>query len=104
MFHRTVAVAFFIVATSVAYAQEAFTNSLPKDGNAALKTNVPESAWLDLRQNAAPHSTTQSAPNWVESVAMVAQPTSEGSTKSVFRIRLAHPFGDYTVLFFRLFF
>jgi hypothetical protein len=104
MLSRLVASALFLSAASLSQAQEAFTNSLPKDGNGALKANVPESAWLDLRQNAAPHSTTQNAPNWVESVAMVAQATSEGAVKSVFRIRLAHPFGDYTVLFFRLFF
>jgi hypothetical protein len=104
MLHRLVALTFFIGATSLAYAQEAFTDSLPKEGDTALKANVPQSAWLDLRQNPAARSNTQSAPNWVESVAMVAQPTGESAAKSVFRIRLAHPFGDYTVLFFRLFF
>lgn len=30
--------------------------------------------------------------------------TAEGAVKSVFRIRLARPLGDYSVLFFRLFF
>lgn len=104
MLYRLVAFAFFLGAASLSHAQEAFTNSLPTNGSAALKANVPESAWLDLRQNAPTHSTTQTAPNWVESVAMVAQPNGDGPAKSVFRIRLAHPFGDYTVLFFRLFF
>ena len=104
MLSRLVAFAFFLGAASLTQAQEAFTNSLPTDGSAALKANVPESAWLDLRQNAPAHSTTQTAPNWVESVAMVAQPNGDGPAKSIFRIRLAHPFGDYTVLFFRLFF
>src|ERR1700676_1285316 len=104
MLSRLVAFAFFLGAASLTQAQEAFTNALPQDGNTALKANIPESAWLDLRQNASTHSTTQTAPNWVESVAMVAQATGDGPTKSVFRIRLAHPFGDYTVLFFRLFF
>jgi hypothetical protein len=60
---------------------------------------------LDLRQNAPTHSTTQSAPNWVESVAMVPVPaTAERATKSIFRVRVSRPPGDYSVLFFRLFF
>jgi len=64
-----------------------------------------ESAWLDLRQNAPGFATTQSAPRWVEAVTMVpAQATNGGMPKSVFRIRVTQPSGDYQVLFFRLFF
>ena len=64
----------------------------------------PEKAWLDLRQNAPVKSTTQTAPDWVESVGMDSPRVVNGVAKSVFRIRLTKPAGDYSVLFFRLFF
>src|SRR6266581_6290852 len=66
----------------------------------------PESAWLDLRQNATTNSTTQSAPNWVEAVAITSASEENGGAtqKTRFRIRVARPSGDYQVLFFRLFF
>ena len=106
MLLRIVAVAFFLGATSLAHAQEAVTGSLPWQSKAATaKSKAPESAWLDLRQNSPGQSTAQSAPDWVESVAMVPGPaTSEGDVKSVFRIRVARPAEEYAVLFFRLFF
>lgn len=104
MLFRIVAFALLLGATSLTRAQEAFTDALPKSDKAASTSKSPESAWLDLRQNIN-NSTTQSAPNWVESVAMVPVPaTSEGEAKSIFRIRVARPPGDYSVLFFRLFF
>src|SRR6266478_5267702 len=66
---------------------------------------LPQSAWLDLRQNAAAKSNTQSAPDWVEALAMTPAPsTSSAAGKTVFRIRTAHPPGDYQVLFVRLLF
>src|SRR6266436_3286967 len=66
---------------------------------------LPQSAWLDLRQNAAANSNAQSAPDWVEALAMTPAPsTSSAAGKTVFRIRTAHPPGDYQVLFFRLLF
>jgi hypothetical protein len=107
MLLRIVALAIFLGATSLALAQEAFTNALPKANKAAARSTIPESAWLDLRQNAPNNSTPQSAPEWVESVAIVPQQAAsddEKTSKSVFRIRVAKPPGDYSVLFFRLFF
>lgn len=105
MLLRIVALAFFLEATTLSQAQEAFTNSLPKEESGAYKSTLPESAWLDLRQNAPGHSGPQSAPSWVESVTMVPDQTdSEGKQRSVFRIRVSHPAGDYAVLFFRLLF
>ena len=107
MLLRIVALVIFLGATSLALAQEAVTGSLPWQNReaAAAKFQAPESAWLDLRQNAPTHATVQSAPGWVESVAMVAGPASaEGPAKSVFRIRVVKPAGEYPVLFFRLFF
>lgn len=104
MLLRIVALIFLLGATSLSQAQEAFTNALPRQDNAGLKSKAPESAWLDLRQDPR-HTTTQSAPSWVESVAMVPNQTAgDGSERSVFRIRVSHPAGDYGVLFFRLLF
>src|SRR5712692_6091387 len=103
MLLRIVALALLIRAASSAYAQEAFSNGLPKTNNATLGQSAPESAWLDLRQQPPSHSTTQSAPNWVEAVNMTPAASTNGG-KTVFRIRTAHPPGDYQVLFFRLFF
>src|SRR6266487_2519575 len=70
------------------------------------KETRPESAWLDLRQNTTASSTTQSAPSWVEAVAITSAPgeNSGATPKTSFRIRVTHPPGDYQVLFFRLFF
>jgi len=105
MLSRIVAFAVLLGATSLTQAQEAVRHSLPRQSIVPEKSTPPESAWLDLRQNAAARSTTQSAPNWVEDVTMVpGGSTAEGVVKSVFRIRVAHPPGDYSVLFFRLFF
>ncbi|HJX26202.1 MAG TPA: hypothetical protein VJ252_08605, partial [Chthoniobacterales bacterium] len=105
MLFRTVAFALALGATSFVHAQEALTEALPRPDKVAAKSKLPESAWLDLRQNAPNNSTTQTAPNWVESVAMVAgQAANEENAKSTFRIRVARPPGDYSVLFFRLFF
>src|SRR5213079_1242772 len=67
-----------IGAPSSLLAQEAFNNGLPQP---------------------------QSAPSWVDAVNMA--PTVEingASAKTIFRIRIAHPPGDYQVLYFRLFF
>jgi hypothetical protein len=102
---RIVAFVFLLGATSLTQAQEAVGNSLPRPSIVPEISTPPESAWLDLRQNAAARSATQSAPSWVEAVTMApGGSTAEGVAKSVFRIRVAHPPGDYSVLFFRLFF
>ena len=88
-------------------AQEAFTDALPAPADAATAEQpVPESAWLDLRQNAPQNSKTQNAPAWVEALTLLPAETTEGApmSKSVFRIRVTQPSPDYRVLFFRLFF
>ena len=65
----------------------------------------PESAWLDLRQNAGANSIMQSAPDWVEAVTMTpAAEVNSETSKTLFHIQLGHPSGDYKVLFFRLLF
>ena len=91
-------------------AQEAFTDALPPPidtiADPTLEQSIPESAWLDLRQNAAQNSKPQNAPAWVEALALLPAETTETApmTKSVFRIRVTQPGPDYKVLFFRLFF
>jgi hypothetical protein len=104
MLFRFVAFALFLLATPFLPAQEALTDGLPPASRAAAGQPTAPSAWLDLRQNPPGGSTTQNAPNWVESVAMVSPQVVEGVSKSVFRIRVAKPPGDYSILFFRLFF
>lgn len=85
-------------------AQQALPQNLSPAKGAQTKSAIPEKAWLDLRQNAPVHSTTQTAPEWVESVGMDSHRVVNGVARSVFRIRLTRPAGDYSVLFFRLFF
>ncbi len=104
MFLRLV---FFLLfgAISRVWAQEAFTDNLPPSADAKPGETTPESAWLDLRQNASRHSTPQNVPAWVGAVTLFpAQATGDTIPKSVFRIRVARPSSDYQVLFFRLFF
>ena len=87
------------------YAQEALTDALPAPTDATQQP-IPESAWLDLRQNAPQNSKTQNAPVWVEAMTLLPTETTERApmSKSVFRIRVRQPSPDYQVLFFRLFF
>jgi hypothetical protein len=87
------------------YAQEALTDALPAPAD-ATEQPVPESAWLDLRQNAPQNSKPQNAPAWVEALTLLPTETTEGApmAKSIFRIRVTQPSPDYQVLFFRLFF
>ena len=88
-------------------AQEAFTDALPAAADATtVGQPLPESAWLDLRQNTFQNSKPQNAPTWVEGLTLLPAETTEGApmTKSVFRIRVTQPSPDYQVLFFRLFF
>jgi hypothetical protein len=87
------------------YAQEALTDALPAPTDATQQP-IPESAWLDLRQNAPQNSKTQNAPFWVEALTLLPTETTERAPmfKSVFRIRVRQPSPDYQVLFFRLFF
>jgi len=87
------------------YAQEALTDALPAPADATQQP-IPESAWLDLRQNAPQNSKIQNAPVWVEALTLLPAETTEVApmSKSVFRIRVRQPSPDYQVLFFRLFF
>jgi len=68
-------------------AQEAFTDALPAAADATAEQSVPESAWLDLRQNTPQNSKTQNAPAWVEGLTLLPAETTESApmTKSVFR-------------------
>ena len=86
-------------------AQEALTDALPAPADATQQP-IPESAWLDLRQNAPQNSKIQNAPVWVEALTLLPSETTEVAplSKSVFRIRVRQPSPDYQVLFFRLFF
>ena len=52
-------------------AQEAFTDALPAAADATTAEQpLPESAWLDLRQNTPQNSKTQNAPTWVEGLTL----------------------------------
>ncbi len=105
MLLRSVAFALMLGGAVSLHAQEAFTGGLSQPQSQAAVTlgkTTPDSAWIDLRQNG--HPGTQSAPDWVEAVSMTPSVTTEGAPKTVFRIRVAHPPGDYQVLFLRLFF
>ena len=104
MVFRSVACALFCLGSLSARAQQALPQNLTEPAEAQTRAAIPEKAWLDLRQNAPVHSTTQTAPDWVESVGMDSPRVVSGVAKSVFRIRLTRPVGDYSVLFFRLFF
>jgi hypothetical protein len=105
MLIRFVALALLFFAMSSLRAQLALDENLPPaPGEQELKPATAENAWLDLRQSTAAQSTVQHAPRWVESVGLVPGQAADGSTKTTFRIRVAHPSGDYRVLFFRLFF
>src|SRR5450759_1418620 len=99
------AFAIFFAAACRACAQEALSEALPSPAEITAQP-FPESAWLDLRQNAARNSKAQNAPAWVEALTLLpGEVTENGSTsKSIFRIRITQPGPDYQVLFFRLFF
>ena len=101
---RWVAFALLFSAICRASAQEALSDALlsPLDTSAQP---VPESAWIDLRQNVPGNSRTQSAPPWVEAVTLLpAQAAVNTLSKSVFRIRVTRPSPAHQVLLFRLFF
>ena len=122
MVRRLVACA-VLVGASFLHAQEAFNDALrPADDaqiSAETSSNLNEgvlfgqpsstmalpSAWLDLRQHLDARATTQVAPDWVKSVTMTPGANqNSGAFKTIFRIQVARPPGNYGVLFFRLFF
>ena len=101
---RRVAFALFFSAICRASAQEALSDALLSSADTSSQS-VPESAWIDLRQNVPGNSRTQSAPPWVEAVTLLrAQAAVNTSPKSVFRIRVTKPSSEHQVLLFRLFF
>lgn len=105
MFNRCIAFLLIAVAASSIRAQEALTDGLaPAPQPASVNQSPPNSAWLDLRQNAPANAKPQSAPNWVEAVGMIPARPNDPKAKTVFRIRVIPPAGDYHMLFFRLFF
>jgi len=106
MFRRLAALAFFIPAAylPLLQGQQAMPKSLQSSLGTMDKSAMPENAWIDLRQTSTEHSTTQSSPAWVEAVSMTSSSASDGTPKTIFRIRVTHPPGDFRVLFFRLFF
>ena len=95
----------FFAAVCRVCAQEALSDALPAPAS-ATEQPVPESAWLDLRQNAPQNSKAQNAPAWIEALTLLPGQATEGAPapNSVFRIRVTQPSPDYQVLFFRLFF
>jgi len=104
MLVRIVALFWLIGATSSALAQEAFSGGLPPKESGAIEQSTAENAWIDLRQHSSAASRPQSAPSWVEAVNMTSVTGADGTPKSVFRIRVGRPAGDFQVMFFRLFF
>lgn len=105
MLCRFIAFALLTLAAPLSRAQQALPQELgPSVEVVTERDEIPAKAWLDLRQNAPMTSKTQTAPGWVESVGMGEARVVDGVVKSVFRIRVSKPFGDYNVLFFRLFF
>jgi hypothetical protein len=104
MLVRIVALFWLIGATSPALAQEAFSDGLPQKESGATEQSTAENAWIDLRQHPSAASRPQSAPSWVEAVNMSSTTGADGTPRSVFRIRVGRPAGDYQVIFFRLFF
>jgi hypothetical protein len=99
------AFAVFFAAVCRVCAQEALSDALPSPAEITAQP-FPESAWLDLRQNASRNSKTQNTPAWVEALTLLPSEATEGggTAKSIFRIRVTQPSPDYQVLFFRLFF
>ncbi len=104
MLPRLVALIWFVCATSSLLAQEALNNGLPQQDESASTQPASDSAWVDLRQHPRAASRPQSAPDWVEAVNMTSSAGIDGKPRSVFRIRVSRPSGDYQIMFFRLFF
>ena len=91
-----------LAATRVAWGQEALRES-PHNSEVTPPPRPLGSAWLDLRQTTKP-GPTQAAPDWVESVNLIAPNSKSEQASTIFRIRLSKAADAQTVLFFRLFF
>src|SRR5881227_2863527 len=104
MLARFVALICFLCATASLRAQEAFSNGLPPNDDGARAQPLSQTAWIDLRQHPRAASRPQSAPDWVEAVNMTASAGTDGTPRTVFRIRVSRPSPNFQVMFFRLFF
>src|SRR5256885_1977916 len=105
MLLRLAAVIFLISATCAVRGQEAVNDGLPPSGDATVPPKEGnQSAWVDLRQQPAGNANPQPAPDWVEAVNMTNGNGSDGSAKTIFRIRVANPAGDFQVIYLRIFF
>ena len=107
MFLRYFAIIASVLALTVRlHAQDAMHDGLPdlRDANGS-PLPLPHSAWLDLRQAAAEHSTPQNTPGWVESVTLVHAPAqADAPARTVFRIRVSRPQIALQVLLMRVLF
>jgi hypothetical protein len=102
---RLGAVIFLISAISSALGQEAVNDGLPPSEDAiAPPKEGNQSAWIDLRQQPAGRATPQTAPDWVEAVNMTNGNGNDGNAKTIFRLRVAKPAGDFQVMYLRVFF
>ena len=105
MLLRLAALILLISAVCPAFGQEAVNDGLPPSEDAVTPPkDVNQSAWIDLRQQPAGSSNPQTAPDWVEAVNMTAGTGNDGTAKTIFRIRVAKPAGDFQVIYLRLFF
>lgn len=107
MFLRNLAIIALLFAfAGTLRAQDAMREGLPdlRDANGS-PLPLPHSAWLDLRQAAAEHSTPQNTPGWVESVTLVHAPAqADAPARTVFRIRVSRPQIALQVLLMRVLF
>ena|ERR1051326_7683041 len=105
MLLRLAALIFLISAASSVRSQEAVNDGLPPSGESAIPPKEGnQSAWIDLRQQPAGSANPQTAPDWVEAVNMTNGNGSDGAAKTIFRIRVAKPAGDFQVIYLRIFF
>src|SRR5204862_338004 len=84
MIFRAVFAIFFAAVCRVC-AQEALSDALPSPAE-FIAQPFPDSAWLDLRQNAPRNSKPQNAPAWVEALTLLPAQATEGggNSKSIF--------------------
>lgn len=105
MLLRAIAFLLVIGATSSRGQQPAADDRATGAESATAKT-LPESAWLDLRQNANARSQTQSAPGWVQAITVIEPEVKEDvAARTTFRLIVTPPAGEaYPILLVRLFF
>lgn len=103
---RAFAFVLLLLATAPAARSQEVTIGRTGEKRSRLPANtVAPGAWLDLRQDTAGKPGPQTAPAWVKSVTMLPRESKDAAKpKTVFRIELAQPAGDFPLLMFRLFF